>query len=198
MTPVFDKNGLATKAGELRVFYFSHDTKEYTGWSDEYIHIGVSMPGYSTDIDPGGEIAGQVAVFTGSGWNQEDDHRGELMYSTENATASTVDYIGPIHEGYTTIAPSTPYDKWDGREWVTDTAAQHAADIATADADKQARIIQANNYMDSKQWPGKATLGRLTDTEKAQYNLWLDYLDELETVDTSSTPDIDWPIPPEV
>lgn len=69
--------------------------------------------------------------------------------------------------------------------------------IAVANSEKQIRIEQASNYMDSKQWPGKAAIGRLTDKDKTQYNLWLDYLDELEAVDTSSAPDINWPIQPE-
>ncbi|ERC90934.1 tail fiber assembly protein, partial [Escherichia coli] len=47
-----------------------------------------------------------------------------------------------------------------------------------------------------KQWPGKAAIGRLKGEELAQYNLWLDYLDALELVDTSSAPDIEWPTPP--
>ncbi|WP_395304461.1 tail fiber assembly protein [Enterobacter sp. ECC-019] len=68
--------------------------------------------------------------------------------------------------------------------------------IAGADAEKQSRIDQANEYMNSKQWPGKAVMGRLNDTEKAQYNLWLDYLDVLEMVDTSTAPDIAWPEKP--
>jgi len=70
--------------------------------------------------------------------------------------------------------------------------------IAVADAEKQRLIDQANAYMNSKQWPGKAALGRLKGDELAQYNLWLDYLDALESVDTSSAPDIEWPTPPEV
>ncbi|EHI1014112.1 tail fiber assembly protein [Escherichia coli] len=69
--------------------------------------------------------------------------------------------------------------------------------IATAETERLARIGQANAYMNDKQWPGKAALGRLTDTEKKQYNLWLDYLDALEAVDTSSAPDINWPVAPE-
>ncbi len=50
--------------------------------------------------------------------------------------------------------------------------------------------------MNSKQWRGKAAIGRLKGEELAQYNLWLDYLDALELVDTSSAPDIEWPTPP--
>ncbi len=39
---------------------------------------------------------------------------------------------------------------------------------------------------------------RFKDDELAQYNLWLDYLDALELVDSSSAPDIEWPTPPAV
>ncbi|MFU0913051.1 tail fiber assembly protein [Kluyvera intermedia] len=74
----------------------------------------------------------------------------------------------------------------------------HEEEVATADAQKQLLIDQANAYISSKQWPGKAAMGRLSDTEKEQYNAWLDNLDALEEVDTSSAPDIEWPTPPEV
>jgi hypothetical protein len=70
--------------------------------------------------------------------------------------------------------------------------------VLSAEAEKQSLIDQANAYMNSKQWPGKAAMGRLSDADKVQYNAWLDYLDALEAVDTSSAPDIEWPIPPEV
>ncbi|EKF7118223.1 tail fiber assembly protein [Citrobacter freundii] len=68
--------------------------------------------------------------------------------------------------------------------------------VAVAMAEKQNRIDQANDYVSSKQWPGKAAIGRLKGDELAQYNLWLDYLDALEAVDTSSAPDIEWPNQP--
>lgn len=61
---------------------------------------------------------------------------------------------------------------------------------------KQVYINQANDYINNKQWPGKAAMGRLTNLERNSYNLWLDYLDALEATDASSTPDIDWPAMP--
>ncbi|EFU8247004.1 tail fiber assembly protein, partial [Escherichia coli] len=70
--------------------------------------------------------------------------------------------------------------------------------ISIAESNKQRLVNQANEYMNSKQWPGKAAIGRLKGEELAQYNLWLDYLDALELVDTSSAPDIEWPTPPAV
>ena len=74
----------------------------------------------------------------------------------------------------------------------------HEEQIAAAELKKQQLINQSNEYMNTKQWPGKAAIGRLKGEELAQYNLWLDYLDALELVDTSSAPDIEWPTPPAV
>lgn len=82
--------------------------------------------------------------------------------------------------------------------WLDVPPPMHEELIAYADAQKQYLIVQANDYMNSKQWPGKAAIGRLKSDELAQYNLWLDYLDALEAVDTSSAPDINWPVPPGV
>ena len=72
----------------------------------------------------------------------------------------------------------------------------HEEQITAAEQEKQQLINQANDYMNSKQWHGKAAIGRLKGGELAQYNLWLDYLDALELVDTSGAPGIEWPTPP--
>ncbi|EED0940894.1 tail fiber assembly protein [Escherichia coli] len=81
--------------------------------------------------------------------------------------------------------------------WVDIPPPTHEQLVAIADAEKQSLIDQTNEYINSKQWPGKAAIGRLKDTEKSQYNEWLDYLDELEALDTSIAPDIEWPVKPE-
>ncbi|EFO3674890.1 tail fiber assembly protein, partial [Escherichia coli] len=70
--------------------------------------------------------------------------------------------------------------------------------IQQAESERQLLLNQANEYMNSKQWPGKAAIGRLKSEELAQYNSWLDYLDALELVDTTGAPDIEWPTPPAV
>ena len=105
-------------------------------------------------------------------------------------------YIGK--NGELTLSDSKPsqWHTWDSdtNEWVISTDAQ----IKLADNEKSRLIQDANDYINSKQWPGKAAMGRLKDTEKALYNLWLDYLDALEAVDTSKAPDITWPTPPAV
>lgn len=196
MTVIFDKDGLAVEAGSIRVYYFHPVTKEYVGWSDEFINIGVSMPGNSTNIAPGNEVAGEVMVFTGKDWKRQKDHRGETVWSTDDGSAITVDYIGFVHDGYTNIAPSTPYDKWNGEKWITDIKAQHAADKEVAKQQQQSLIDSAMASIGMIQL--KLQAGRkLTTAETARLNSVLDYIDAVEATDTSTAPDINWPLPPE-
>lgn len=68
--------------------------------------------------------------------------------------------------------------------------------VTHAESMRQQRIDEANVYINSRQWPGKAAIGRLRGEELAQYNLWLDYLDALEATEITAAPDIRWPEPP--
>ncbi|EME5314797.1 tail fiber assembly protein [Escherichia coli] len=147
MSLQFDKDGFATVAGEIRVFYYDPSTGEYSGWSDEYINIGVSMPGNSTDLDPGDDVAGKVWVFNGTSWVQKGDHRGETVYSTDNQRPISVDYVGAIRDGFTAIKPLTSFDKWDGSKWVTDTEAQQAARIAEVTNQKTMLMAEATTMI---------------------------------------------------
>lgn len=196
MKPAFDGNGLATEPGEIRCFYYNAETGEYTGWSDDYIHEGVSMPGNSTDIDPGDEIPGKVSVFTGGAWIQQEDHRGTVVYSTADGLESIVDYIGEIKPGFTQLMPATRFDKWDGEKWVTDTEAQHGAAVKAAEIQRQSLIYTAMAPISLIQL--KLQAGRnLTQAETTRLNAVLDYIDAVQATDTSTAPDVIWPEPPE-
>lgn len=197
MSVKFDKNGLAISGGDVRVFYFYDDTKEYAGWSDEYINIGVSMPANSTLIDPGDKVDGKASVFTGSKWKTVPDHRGEMFYSTQTGEAVEATELGDPPKDATTIKPSGPYDVWDGKSWVTDHDALHAAEVLALESERKFRLNDANEYMNSRQWPGKAALGRLKGDDIIQYNQWLDYLDALEALQIESHDEITWPVEPE-
>ncbi|EHH8802576.1 tail fiber assembly protein, partial [Escherichia coli] len=139
---------------------------------------------------------GKVAVFTGKGWSHEEDHRNETVYSTENGAAVTVDYIGAIKDGYVTLSPLTPYDKWDGEKWVTDTEAQHSAAVEAAEAQRQSLIDAAMASISLIQL--KLQAGRkLTQAETTRLNAVLDYIDAVAATDTSTAPDVIWPELPE-
>ena len=191
MKPVFDENGLAVEAGDIRCFYYDAETREYTGWSDEYINIGVSMPGNSTDIEPGEVVAGKVSLFTGTDWRLEEDHRGDTVYSVENKQESVIDYIGPVRDGFVVVAPSSPFDKWDGQKWVADAEAQHAADVAAAEQKKGFLLAEANIAITPLQ--DAFELDMATDAEKSLLLAWKKYRVLLMRVDTAKPV---WPTPP--
>ncbi|HAP2464568.1 TPA: tail fiber assembly protein, partial [Escherichia coli] len=144
----------------------------------------------------GENIPGRVAVFTGKGWSHEEDHRNETVYSIENGAAVTVDYIGAIKNGYVTLSPLTPYDKWDGEKWVTDTEAQHGAAVEAAEAQRQSLIDAAMASISLIQL--KLQAGRkLTQAETTRLNAVLDYIDAVTATDTNTAPDVIWPELPE-
>ncbi|WP_146637750.1 tail fiber assembly protein, partial [Salmonella enterica] len=84
---------------------------------------------------------------------------------------ATIDYIGPVQAGYTTIAPSGPYDKWDGKKWVTDTEAQHAADVEAAEQQKTALLSEAQATISL--WQTELQLGIISDEDKASLIAWM-------------------------
>lgn len=181
MKPLFDSNGHASRPGTIRCYYYDPVTGVHTGYSDEYIPLGVSLPGECTTVKPPEWVEGTAQVWDGITWLSTPDHRGTTVYSVTNGSPVTVGYLGDIREGFTTTAPATPFDTWDGSQWVTDTSAQL----------EQMRISltnEANGYINSRQWPGKAAIGRLKGDELKQYNTWLDYLDAVTVSDGNPWP----------
>lgn len=104
-------------------------------------------------------------------------------------------YIGTT--GELTLSDSKPsqWHSWDSgsSRWTISDTAQ----VQVAESEKFRRIHEANDFINSQQWPGKLALGRLNDGEVASFNLWLDYLDELSAINTATAQDIEWPVKPE-
>lgn len=127
----------------------------------------------------------------------------DLMLSYEAAGTLPDDIISVSGDMFATYSGTPPQGKSRGATedgqptWIDLPPLSHAEEVEVAEAQRQVRIDEANDYMNSKQWPGKAAIGRLKGEDLAQYNLWLDYLDALEMVDTSIAPDIEWPTPPQ-
>lgn len=185
MKPLFDDNGHAKRAGNILCYYYDHISGEYLGWSDEHVPVGVSLPGDCTTVKPSDDAPGKVSLWDGTSWTQHPDHRGQVAYDTTNGQPITVNYIGEIVEGFTLDKPSTPYDKWNGEAWATD-------DAVRIETERDALLTSVNGHINSRQWPGKAAIGRLKGDELTEYNVWLDYLDALES--SNGNP---WPQRPE-
>lgn len=68
--------------------------------------------------------------------------------------------------------------------------------IELANEQKQELIASAMAHIESEMWNTELLLGRLSEEEKASFNAYLDYIDALKAVDTSTAPDITWPAQP--
>lgn len=115
----------------------------------------------------------------------------------ELTRARIVDYIGPVHAGFVTVAPSTPHDVWDGVAWVTDADAQRNAAIADAEKLRSQLLAHADEVM--LDWRTELMLGEISDANKAKLSAWMAYKNEVKAVDMTIDPGhVNWPVPPEV
>ncbi|HHT4575401.1 TPA: tail fiber assembly protein [Escherichia coli] len=188
---------IATVAGDITVFNYDGETREYLSTSVEYLAVGVGLPANSCTDAPGEAKAGSAICRTVdfTAWEYIADHRGETVYSTETGEEVSITAPGDYPENTTTLAPATPYDTWNGSEWVTDTEAQHAADVEAAEQQKTALLSEAQATISL--WQTELQLGIISDEDKASLITWMNYIKAVQAVDTSKAPDIIWPDKPE-
>ena len=189
---------IATKSGDITVYNYDSETQEYISASTEYLAIGVGIPAYSCLDAPGTYKVGYAICRSANfnSWEYVPDHRGEIVYSTKTGESKEITAPGDYPENTTTIAPLTPYDKWDGEKWVTDTEAQHRAAVEAAETKRQSLADAAMDSISLIQL--KLRAGRkLTQAETTRLNTVLDYIDAVTITDTSTAPDVIWPELPE-
>ncbi|EIP0496067.1 tail fiber assembly protein [Escherichia coli] len=189
---------IATKAGDVTVYNYDGETREYISTSTEYLAVGVGIPACSCLDVPGIHKVGYAICRSVNlnSWEYVPDHRGEIVYSTETGESEEITAPGDYPENTTTIAPLTPYDEWNGEKWVTDTEAQHGAAVDAAEAQRPLLIDTAMASISLIQL--KLQAGRkLTQAETIRLNAVLDYIDAVTATDTSTAPDVIWPELPE-
>ncbi len=195
---ILGKDGYALNDGEIIVHNYDGETREYISTSTEYLAVGVGIPACSCLDAPVTHKAGYTICRSVDlkSWEYVSDHRGEIVYNTETGDTKEITAPGDYPENTTTIAPLTPYDKWDGEKWVTDTEAQHSAAVDAAEAQRQSLIDAAMASISLIQL--KLRAGRkLTQAETTRLNAVLDYIDTVTATDTSTAPDVIWPELPE-
>jgi hypothetical protein len=192
---MFDDKGFATEDCALRVFGVN-ENNEFAGSYLAQISIGTGLPAGAYPDEPPARRAGEAIIREGDKWVVVEDHRGETVYDTATRAVYVIRKPGSVPEGYTALAPASEYDRWNGSHWVPDFEAKHASDVAAARSQCQSLVDAANAFMNNRQWPGKAAIGRLNGVDLELYGLWLDYLDELNSVDIYAAPDVLWPEQP--
>lgn len=109
---------------------------------------------------------------------------GESEWSPDNGVAIPAADgvgIGWLYADGTFTAPDIP-----------EPVKSHDELVAEAEAEKRARIDAATSRI--VVWQTKLLMERkLTDAESVSLNAWIDYIDAVTAIDTSTAPDIKWP-----
>ncbi|EAM8616085.1 tail fiber assembly protein [Salmonella enterica] len=192
-----NQNMIATVAGEITVYNYDGETREYLSSSVEYLAVGVGIPANSCIDAPGNSKDGFAICRKEdfSSWEYVTDHRGKTVFNTGTLQPIEVAILGDFPAGTTPDAPTSPYDKWDGEKWVTDSAAKHEGDIADAEQYRQALLTQVDEL--SSDWRVELMLGDISEENKKKLSSWMAYKTAVKAVDVSTAPDINWPVQPE-
>ncbi|EIT8388122.1 tail fiber assembly protein [Salmonella enterica subsp. enterica serovar Cotham] len=176
----------------IRVYNLCTDTNEFIGAGDAWIAPHTGLPANCTDIAPPDIPASHIAVFDAETqtWSLQEDHRGETVYDTTTGNQVYISEPGPLPENVTSVSPDGEYQKWDGKAWVKDEAAEKAAQLRQAEETKSRLLQMASGKIAPLQ--DAVDLGEATDDEKARIMAWKKYRVQVNRVDTSS------PIWPEI
>lgn len=189
-------------AQTIKVYNLRADTNEFIGESDAYIPPHTGLPADCTDIKPPSIPDGCVAVFDDvkKNWSTIEDLRGCVVFSIDNGKEIFIDELGPLPEKTTSVSPNGPYQKWDGDKWVDDDEAVKAAYQSQAESERQRRISAAEETM--ADWRVELQLETISDDDKKNLGLWINYKKELRSLDLSSIIDestfmsFEWPPTP--
>ncbi|MDC9607389.1 tail fiber assembly protein [Xenorhabdus griffiniae] len=196
MTAKLDKNHIATVAGNITVYNYHSETREYSSASVEFLLVGLGIPAHSCIDAPGDHKQGYAICRTAdlSAWEYVADHRGKTVYSIETGAAQVITALGDYPSKTTPEAPATPFDKWNGKQWVTDIQAQRQHEQQQAESRKRQLLDTARAKIDIYQ--DAVDLDMATDAEKSALTEWRKYRVLLNRVDCATAPDISWPEQP--
>ncbi|EJA5032632.1 tail fiber assembly protein [Salmonella enterica] len=188
---------MSEQAQTIKIYNLRSDTNEFIGAGDAYIPPHTGLPANCTDIAPPDIPSSYIAVFDTEKqtWSLFEDHRGETVYDTTTGNQVYISDPGPLPENVTSVSPDGKYQKWDGKAWVKDEAAEAAARLREADETKNRLLQMASGKIAPLQ--DAVDLGIATDDEKARLDEWKKYRVRVNRVDTSTAPKIDWPKKPE-
>ncbi len=136
--------------------------------------------------------ASHIAVFDAETktWSLHEEHRDETV-DTQTGNPIYISEPGPLPENVTSVSPDGEYQKWDGKAWVKDEAAETAARLLEVEGTKSRLLQMASGKIAPLQ--DAVDLGIATDDEKARLDEWKKYRVLVNRVDISNP---DWPQKP--
>lgn len=194
MKTILNDNGFAVSDGFIHIYSIDPTTGEYLNDSDEFLVQGVGLPAHSFIDQPLAAKEGFAVCRTESGWEYKADYRNSVAYSTETGSQTAVTELGELLVNLTFSAPKTPFDQWNGVEWVTDLAAQRQAEIDTAKAEKYRLERDAKEMIEKL--ADALDLNMALDGDEARLTAWRKYRVLLNQLDINTASDITWPQQP--
>lgn len=161
------------------------------------------VAGFGTQIPSNGVVLeyelipkdGYVWLWRDGQATQVEDNRGSY-YSTETGGHVEFAEFGKVPSTLTKEAPTSPYDKWDGKNWVTDEAAKSDALKNEALAQRDSLLSMASKKIAPLQ--DAVDLDMATDEEVASLREWKKYRVLLNRIEqqTGFPDSIEWPVIP--
>lgn len=167
------------------------------------------VPGFGMHIpangllldDPLNHRDGFIWVYQDNQLVHLADNRG-TYYSKETGEEVNHQELGELPESLTTVAPNSPYDKWDGEQWVKDQQAEND-DLAKAALEQRDQfMMQASKSIDLLQAKIKLANHNPDDDdtpEKQLLTAWETYLVNLSQIEQQPNfpQEINWPQMPQ-
>jgi hypothetical protein len=133
----------------------------------------------------------KTSVIPGDAEEITHDQHMALIYGMNDGERRV--YRNSVGELILSDRKPSQWHTWNGDKNTWDISDDSRVQVT--ESEKSRRIQEANDFINSQQWPGRAVMDRLSDAEKQRYNTWLDYLDALAEIDTSAA-QIEYPSVP--
>ena len=187
---VLDSKGLTVSAGWAVVY--NVDAKgEFLQATYQYLPTGVGLPANAYLDAPKSVKDNQAIIHNGQQWTYPKDLRGTIIYSTETGSETTMQEVGEIPDGYTTLKPTSEFDSWDGKKWQLDVSKQHQYEVNQASAKKIQLITEATAQIGYLQDAVDSQIA--TEQEIQLLAEWKKYRVLVNRIDIEQAPNIDWP-----
>lgn len=164
-----------------------------------------ALPEWAVTVAPPIAEPGHVLLFTDGKWQQLQDMTGKTFYGAYGYSATVPEPYFVLPKDCTFTPPDTPFDTWDGVQWVTDTQAQANAALQDAAQQRQQIVSQAQQQRQALRATADQQISDLTDAIELGMQLdgdadrltaWKKFRVLVTRIDPAAAPDIDWPVMP--
>ncbi|HGM5417654.1 TPA: tail fiber assembly protein [Serratia liquefaciens] len=191
------------KAGQAGVWdgtswTYIPDVRGSTYWDqrgNQFVMMELAaLPEWAVTVAPLAAEPGHAVLYTGDAWQQIEDRTGQTYYTADGRPQAVPDAYFILPPDCTFTPPATPWDQWDGEQWVTNTDAQQRAAVEQAAQTRQRLRQQADQQIELLN--DAAETGMSEEGDDQRLANWKKYRVLLSRVDIGQAPDIPWPALP--